>query len=194
MNVPKLYKSRSHVHEYNKPGRWLRIPGLSAPSKLIYFMYFASSIKNSYSTKFSSYSLPPPSMPRSTIHARVLNHRVGIACIPLDRIDMHEQHRPSTNTHVLSLKEELAKDINSRWAHPIDLVISDGVTKSWIKALQTNRLTLNPPASGRFVCIGGQHRLLASRRLLEEWEPSEESPEIDPSLAFYPATIYEAGK
>jgi hypothetical protein len=95
---------------------------------------------------------------------------------------------------VLSLKQELAKDINSRWAHPIDVVIGTGVTKAWINALQAKRLTLTAPATGRFVCIGGQHRLLASKQLVEEWVASEECPEMDPSLAVYPATVYEAGE
>ena len=134
----------------------------------------------------------PPSAP-PTIHARVLNRRLGIASIPFDQIDMHPNHRPPKQSHVLSLKEELSQDVNTRWAHPIDIVIGANVPRKWIKALQTNRLPLEPPASGRFVCIGGQHRLLAAIKLADEWAPSEDAPEMDSSLATYPATVYEAG-
>jgi hypothetical protein len=135
----------------------------------------------------------PPKAPPPTIHARMLSCRVGIASIPIEIVDMHPLHRPPKDSHVLSLKEELAQDVNTRWAHPIDLVVGLYVSKPWIKSLYSNRLTLVPPAAGRFICIGGQHRLLAARQLLDEWEPTEDEGDVDPSLTMYPATIYEAG-
>jgi hypothetical protein len=136
--------------------------------------------------------LDPTTMSQHTVHARLLHRRIGIANIPLTSIDMHLQHRPPSLNHVSSLKDELNKDLNSRWAYPIDLVLDATVPMPWLRSLSTNRLTLDPPSSGRFTCIGGQHRLLAARQLYDEWTPSEESQEMDPSLGFYPANIYES--
>jgi hypothetical protein len=130
-------------------------------------------------------------MSQHTVHARFLHRRIGVAPIPLDNITIHEQHRTPNPSHISSLKNELNKDLNSRWAYPIDLVVDATVPMPWLRSLSTSRLTLDPPSSGRFTCIGGQHRLLAARQLYEEWTPSEENQEMDPSLGFYPANIYE---
>jgi hypothetical protein len=64
----------------------------------------------------------------------------------------------------------------------------------WLRSLVTNRLAVDPPPLSRFICIGGQHRLLAARQIHNEWVPSPENQEMDPSLGFYPANIYESGQ
>lgn len=99
-------------------------------------------------------------MPQHTVHARILHRRIGIARIPLNLIDMHEIHRTLNPSHVSSLKDELAKDVNSRWAYPIDLVIDATVSMPWLRSLTTNRLTLDPPALGHFVSSGRPYRRL----------------------------------
>jgi hypothetical protein len=130
-------------------------------------------------------------MSEDIVHARLLRRRLGIANIPLTSIDMHPQQRPPSNPHVSRLKEELNKDLNSRWAYPLDLVVDATVPEPWLTSLAASRLTLDIP-SGRFTCIGGQHRLLAARELYDEWTPSEENGEMDPALGFYPANIFES--
>jgi hypothetical protein len=129
----------------------------------------------------------------TTVHARILQRRIGIANIPLDCIDMHGQHRPPTAAHVSGLKDELEKDVNSRWAYPIDLVVGENVPIPWLRSLLSHRFTTVAPDLGRFICIGGQHRLLAARELQAEWIPSQEDEGMDPSLSCYPANIYEQG-
>jgi hypothetical protein len=132
--------------------------------------------------------------PSSTVHARVLSHRMGIANIPIGSVDLHSHHRPAESHHVVGLKEDLSNDASAKWAHPIDLVVGSNVPINWRESLQTRRLMLDPPTAGRFVCIGGQHRLLAAKMLAEEWVPTEDTPVRPPEYSSYPANIYETGK
>jgi len=123
------------------------------------------------------------------VHQRLFVRCIGMAPIPLDRIEVHELCRSSDAGHVARLKEDIAKDIGSRWAHPLDVVIRDGMDKRWVHDLSKFRLCVKPPPKGRFWCISGQHRLLAAREMLQEWKPVDN---MDPQLKWWPGRIYEA--
>ncbi|KIM29577.1 hypothetical protein M408DRAFT_22907 [Serendipita vermifera MAFF 305830] len=127
----------------------------------------------------------------TTIHARMIQRRIGIALIPLDAITMHPDHRPADKAHVRKLASELSTDADTRWAQPIDVIAPAGISNTWLDSLRTERLLTTPPppapasnaVAPRFWCISGQHRVLAAKLLMKQ--------SAKDALAFWPATVYE---
>ncbi|KIM27429.1 hypothetical protein M408DRAFT_24636 [Serendipita vermifera MAFF 305830] len=132
----------------------------------------------------------------TTIHARMLKFRIGIAPIPLDAISMHADHRIPDNSHIQSLVSELSHDPETRWAHPIEVVATSRVNASWLASLKSKRLLDTAPATSNddppvFVCIHGQHRLMAAQRLRAQMTGPQSA---DTMLSAWPAYVYHQGK
>lgn len=127
------------------------------------------------------------------VHARVFTRLLGIALIPLKSIQSHPSSRSPNIAHVTALKAELANDVCSRWARPIDVVIQKGVTESWIERLCDEKILDDQNIGGQFVCISGNQRLCAARELVSEWKPLDESEEMDVLMDHYPARVYRNG-
>jgi len=127
-------------------------------------------------------------MSDDSVYLRMLRNRIGIAAIPPTMIKGHQYCRAINVGHIAVLK-----DVNTRWAHPRDIVIRDQVDSHWLQALRENRFCETPPPSGRFWCSSGHHRLVAAMELVAEWNPSAEENEMDPQLCYWPANVYKAG-
>ncbi|KIM22361.1 hypothetical protein M408DRAFT_290666 [Serendipita vermifera MAFF 305830] len=139
---------------------------------------------------------------KMTAHVRMLQLRIGIAPIPLDAIVMHPHHRSPDETHVFKLTSELSQEANTRWAHPIDVIVHSGVDKTWLASLQKKRLLDTPPTPASenedplFWCISGQHRVLAAKRLLEDGSRRSDDEmngdrAVDREMAYWPANVYD---
>lgn len=131
---------------------------------------------------------------RSIVHTRMLRHRVGIVNIEFDSIDMHVALRRPNTPHVAALQRSLSDDCSARWAQPIDVVVGPHVSLAWLDNLRDIRIGTATPLGSRFICIGGQHRLLAGRRFVEEWMAEHENESVPPQLSSWPATVYEQGE
>ncbi|KIM27433.1 hypothetical protein M408DRAFT_169884 [Serendipita vermifera MAFF 305830] len=124
-------------------------------------------------------------MDQTSVHIRLLQARVGIANIGLDSIKLHDDHRLPTGNHVEALKGELYKSAHTRWTYPIDLVACGNVPESWLETLADARLIDEPYHDGQFICISGQHRVLAAKQLAEGYPPVAWQ-------TCYPATVYNS--
>jgi hypothetical protein len=129
------------------------------------------------------------------IHRRVLQARIGIAEISIDSVsfDQIPGYRSPNAQHVDDLTDSVGLTNATRWAHPIDVIITESVSEDWLDALASN--AVGPTRAShefKFIGISGQHRILAARKLREEW-PLEDHPLPD-WYGYWPATIYSSGK
>ena len=164
----------------------------------------ATSIAPNLSATMSDPNPPIPSAPTNpfdmnipdldpTLHTRILDRRITVAPIPLDQIDVYEQNREEDPEHVDALKKDILKDPNSRWGHAIHVVLGPDVDPAWLARVRGKQVTFSIPDKGRFCCISGWHRVLAARKIVEEWTSTPEAPTIDGRLSVWPANVYEPG-
>jgi len=125
------------------------------------------------------------------IYQRMSRRLIGKAPIPILMIDGHAECRVRNNDHLEALRLDIAKDPESRWANPIDVVLGEDIDARWLTELNDNRLCDSPPPSGHFWCISGHHRLMAALLILDKWNPTGE--EVDPRVTHWPANVYESG-
>jgi hypothetical protein len=94
------------------------------------------------------------------VHRRVLEARIGIAEVSIISVsfDQIQGYRCLNTEHVDDLADSVGITSATRWAHPIDIIVTDNVSEDWLEGIHSNAVGLTR-ASRRFKFIGisGQH-------------------------------------
>lgn len=109
---------------------------------------------------------------------------LGTVPVPLERISFHPLQRRCKKDHLRLLRESFTDNMFLRWAHPIELVLSEPVDEDWKQALSTERKLPPLPPGVELVCINGKHRVRAALQLLKESEND---------ISYWPAVLYSSG-
>lgn len=116
-----------------------------------------------------------------TLFERASTLVIGTFPVYLQDVSFHASQREEDVTHVQRLADAFSDSDLLRWAHPIELVLSQE-NEEWVRRLSTKGKVPPLPRNLELLCISGKHRVLAAQRYFEEHG----------NLDSWPAIIYKA--
>jgi hypothetical protein len=106
---------------------------------------------------------------------------LGTAPVHIDQVQFHPSMRDESREHVDDLIRNFARDLITRWAHPIEVVLTGPVTDSWKEELRATRKLPHLPTGAELVCVSGKHRLAAAKRMVDRLKRKGKQTIIDGS-------------